>query len=76
MSDLAALSISLLLLLAAFPLISFGATYGPPIVWLLGLVLLLAGGLIPPVRRFLPSREPEAPPTRAGLAEDERSREA
>lgn len=50
------LSASLVLLLAAFPLISIGTTSGPPVLWWLGLGALGIGGLMPPVRRFL-SRE-------------------
>lgn len=72
MSRLAALSLSMVLLLVAFPLISIGTTRGPDVVWWLGLGALAFGGLIPPARRFLAAGEPEPPPTRAGLADDER----
>ena len=53
MSQLATLGISLLLFLAALPLISIGITRGPPVLWWLGLIALGAGGLIPPAQRFL-----------------------
>lgn len=72
MSRLAALSLSMLLLLAAFPLISIGTTGGPQWLWWLGLAALGLGGIIPPARRFLVSMQPEPQPTRAGMADDER----
>lgn len=71
MSALASLSLSLILLLVAFPLISIGTTQGPPFLWWLGLLTLVAGGLIPPARRFL-ATQPNPEPTKAGLSEDER----
>lgn len=71
MSALASLSLSMGLLLIAFPLISIGTTRGLPFLWWLGLLALVAGGLIPPARRFLAARSKPAP-TRAGMAEDER----
>lgn len=72
MNRLAALSLSLVLLLAAFPLISIGTASGPPLLWWLGLAALGIGGLIPPVRRFVVRRQAPRPPTRVGLPEDER----
>lgn len=72
MSRLAALSISLVLLLAAFPLISVGTTTGPPLLWWLGLAALGLGGLIPPVRRLITQSQPLPGPTGVGLPEDER----
>ena len=47
------LSISFILLLAAFPLISIGMTTGPRFLWWLGLIALTIGGLIPPLQRIL-----------------------
>lgn len=47
------LGISLLLLLVALPLISIGATRGIPLLWRVGLVAFIVGGLIPPVQRLL-----------------------
>jgi hypothetical protein len=70
MSSLAVLSLSMALLLAAFPLISIGTTRGSTPLWGLGLIALAAGGLIPPVGRFLAAREPEPPPTGAGMCDD------
>jgi hypothetical protein len=72
MSSLAALSLSMVLLLAAYPLISLGTTQDRPFLWCLGLIALVVGGLIPPARRFLAAPQPEPPPTRAGMAEDDR----
>lgn len=72
MSRLAALSFSMVLLLVSFPLISFGTTQGPPLLWWLGLLALVVGGLIPPAARFLAAGQPKPPPTRAGLVDDER----
>lgn len=43
---LAYLSLSFLLLVAAFPLISIGMTTGPDLLWWLGLLSLTCGGLI------------------------------
>lgn len=50
---LAYLSVSLVLLAAAFPLISIGSTAGPRALWWLGLASLVCGGLIPPLQRLL-----------------------
>ena len=72
MSTLASLGLSLALLLAALPLISIGTTHGPPFLWWMGLLVLVAGGLIPPAQRFVAPARPEPPPTRAGIADDER----
>jgi hypothetical protein len=69
-SRLAALSLSMLLFLVAFPLISLGTTRGLPIWWWLGLSAFVGGGLIPPARRFLTSPAPEPPPSRAGMRDD------
>lgn len=49
---LAYLSTSLVLMLAAFPLISIGTTSGPRVLWWTGFVALCVGGLIPPVQRL------------------------
>lgn len=49
---LAYLSASLVLLLAAIPLISIGTSRGIPLIWSLGLGALGVGGLIPPVQRL------------------------
>lgn len=50
---LALLSISFILLLSAFPLISVGLTSGPSPLWWLGLAALTCGGVIPPARRLI-----------------------
>jgi len=48
---LAYLSVSLVLLVAGFPLVSIGTTAGSPMVWGAGLLALVCGGLIPPLQR-------------------------
>jgi len=51
------LSISFLLLLSSFPLISIGTTGGYAFLWGLGFVALLAGAMIPPAQRlFFPPK--------------------
>jgi hypothetical protein len=72
MSRLVALSVSLALLLAAFPLVSLGTTGGNPMLWWLGLGCLLIGGLIPPARRFMASGQPKPPPSPVGACDDAR----
>jgi hypothetical protein len=57
MSRSIARNLSLLLMLASFPLISIGTTGGRPIVWWLGLASLVLGALIPPVLRFVPAEK-------------------
>ena len=52
-------NLSLLLLLAAFPLISIGSTGGQPVVWWLGLTSLAVGALLPPLTRYISPKEPE-----------------
>jgi len=74
MGRLATLSLSMVLLLAAYPLISIGLMPGrPDYLWRAGLVLLVVGGAIPPVRRFLSRREPPQPPSDVGMADDQRA---
>lgn len=46
------LSVSFLLLLSSFPLISLGTTGGPAFLWWLGLAALVLGALIPPAQRL------------------------
>lgn len=72
MMRMIALSLSLVLMLAAFPLISMGTTDGPAALWWLGLAMLVLGGLIPPIARFVLARLQDDTPTRVGLQEDER----
>lgn len=47
------LSLSLVLLIVAFPMISMGTTRGPSWLWWIGLVALCGGGLLPPLYRLL-----------------------
>lgn len=72
MNRMFALSVSLVLLLIAFPLISIGTTSGPPVLWWAGLGALVVGGVLPPLRRIFPPKEPLPEPTKIGLPEDER----
>ena len=44
---------ALLLLFAAFPIISFGTTSGNALVWWIGFVSLVAGGLLPVMTRYM-----------------------
>lgn len=60
---LAYLSVSLVLLAIAFPLISLGTTDGPAWLWWAGLLALTCGGLIPPVQRLLFGPPGAAKPT-------------
>lgn len=46
------LSVSFLLLLGSFPLISIGTTRGPALLWWLGLLALSIGAMIPPAQRL------------------------
>lgn len=46
-------TLALLLLFAAFPIISFGTTGGSYLVWWLGLLSLIAGGVLPVWTRFM-----------------------
>lgn len=63
---LAYLSLSLILLVAAFPLISIGSAHGPEAIWWVGLISLACGGSIPPLQRLLfgppqpPAPKPDA----------------
>lgn len=68
MSRFAARNLSLLLMLAAFPLISIGTTGDRPALWWLGLASITAGALIPPVMRYLPEKnnEPRKPAAELG----------
>jgi hypothetical protein len=45
--------LSLLLLFAAFPLISIGTTGGNSLVWWVGLTSLVVGGLLPVLTRYM-----------------------
>jgi hypothetical protein len=46
-------TLALLLLCAAFPIISFGAMGDNPWVWGIGLATLVAGGLLPIITRYM-----------------------
>lgn len=52
------LTLALVLMLAAFPITSVGTTEDQPVVWWIGIALLVAGALIGPVMRYaLPEEE-------------------
>lgn len=44
---------ALLLLFAAFPIISFGTTGGGSLVWWIGLLSLVVGGVLPVWTRYM-----------------------
>lgn len=67
---LAYLSVSLVLLVVAFPLVSIGMSRGPAALWWLGLLALGCGGLIPPLQRILLG-PPPAPPASEPQSDDE-----
>ena len=46
-------SAALLLLLAAFPIVSLGASQGSSPVWWLGLLCAVAGGVLPVCTRYM-----------------------
>lgn len=57
------LDISFVLLLVGLPLISFGTAANNQTLWVLGLLLLIAGFLIPLLLRFIPvEAKPEDEP--------------
>jgi hypothetical protein len=57
------LDISFVLLLLGLPLISFGTVTGSQPMWIMGLVLLTAGFLLPLMLRFFPlEQKPEDEP--------------
>ena len=45
--------LALLLLFAAFPIISIGTTGGGHLVWWMGLLSLVAGGVLPVLTRYM-----------------------
>jgi hypothetical protein len=63
--------VALLLLFAAFPLTSWGATGGSAFVWVLGLLSLVAGGSLPIVTRYMDHSADK--PTDMGMEFDERT---
>lgn len=46
-------TLALVLLLAAFPVTSWGTTAANDLVWWIGLISLVAGGLVPVVTRYM-----------------------
>jgi hypothetical protein len=64
-------TVGLLLLFAAFPVTSLGASRGNAVVWVLGLVCLVAGGLLPIATRYMDHTADK--PTDMGMEFDERT---
>jgi hypothetical protein len=71
MDKLVTETVALLLLFAAFPLVSVGATGGVAVVWWLGLLCLIAGGVLPIVTRYMDHTQDK--PTDVGMEFDERT---
>jgi hypothetical protein len=46
-------TLALLLLLAAFPITSWGTTAGNNLVWWIGFISLVAGGCLPIITRYM-----------------------
>ena len=46
-------TLALVLLLAAFPITSWGTTAGNYLVWLIGFISLVGGGLVPVMTRYM-----------------------
>jgi hypothetical protein len=46
-------TLALLLLLAAFPITSWGTTAGSALVWWIGFISLAAGGVLPVLTRYM-----------------------
>jgi hypothetical protein len=46
-------TLSFVLLLVAFPITSWGAVAGNYVIWWIGFLCLIAGGLLPIVTRFM-----------------------
>jgi hypothetical protein len=46
-------TLALLLLFAAFPITSWGTTRGNQLIWWLGLLSLVVGGLLPIITRYM-----------------------
>ena len=46
-------TLALLLLFAAFPITSWGTTAGNFLVWWIGFISLVAGGLLPIITRYM-----------------------
>ena len=46
-------TLALLLLIAAFPITSWGTTAGSYLVWWIGFISLIAGGLLPIMTRYM-----------------------
>lgn len=72
MNKLTLQSIALVLLIAAFPLISYGTVGGDSTLWWLGLIALCVGGLLPVATRFLNRGDTGKKARDCGMEYDER----
>jgi hypothetical protein len=68
---LTAETLALVLLFASFPVISVGTTGGHILVWWVGFLCLIVGGLLPVVTRFMDHSGDK--PRDAGMEFDERT---
>jgi hypothetical protein len=73
MNKLVTESWALLLMFAAFPLISFGTTGGQTLMWWTGLASLVAGALLPVVTRFAGRSDGPDKARDAGMEFDDRT---
>lgn len=64
-------TLAFVLLIAAFPIISVGATFGVRAVWWTGLLAVVAGGVLPVVTRYMSHAADE--PRDAGMEFDDRA---
>lgn len=64
-------TVAFVLLLAAFPVISRGATDDSTVVWVIGLAAVVLGGLLPVWTRFMDHSTDK--PTDIGMEYDERT---
>ena len=59
MNEMTVQIVSLLFLLAPLPLIVYGVLEGVAALWWLGIALVIVGGVIPPLTRFVFEEEDE-----------------
>ena len=64
-------TLSLVLLLVAFPVISFGSTRGSSVLWWIGLLIFVGGSVLPIWTRFMDHSKDA--PRDAGIEFDDRT---
>ncbi len=64
-------TVSLVLMLIAFPVISIGATDGHPAVWWIGLAAFALGSVLPVLTRYMDHSADQ--PTDMGMGYDDRA---